>query len=161
MLGLDRLPKNVQDNISYVLVGVAVFALLFGFLIAPQIKSISQNKRELSVKKRELAEFERLLEAYKSLPVKVKSSNNGKSLLAKVDFISSELSLKKRMEQIKAIDSSKKNKDRVDVRFGNLNIKEITDLILNLKRDNIKIKKAKLKDNDLDGLWILSLSLEG
>ena len=68
MLGLDRLPKNVQDNISYVLVGVAVFALLFGFLIAPQIKSISQNKRELSVKKRELAEFERLLEAYKSLP---------------------------------------------------------------------------------------------
>ena len=100
-------------------------------------------------------------EAYKSLPVKVKSSNNGKSLLAKVDFISSELSLKKRMEQIKAIDSSKKNKDRVDVRFGNLNIKEVTDLILNLKRDNIKIKKAKLKDNDLDGLWILSLSLEG
>ncbi len=161
MLGLDRLPKNVQDNISYVLVGVAVFALLFGFLIAPQTKSISQNKRELSVKKRELAEFERLLEAYKSLPVKVKSSNNGKSLLAKVDFISSELSLKKRMEQIKAIDSSKKNKDRVDVRFGNLNIKEVTDLILNLKRDNIKIKKAKLKDNDLDGLWILSLSLEG
>ena len=161
MLGLDRLPKNVQDNISYVLVGVAVFALLFGFLIAPQTKSISQNKRELSVKKRELAEFERLLEAYKSLPVKVKSSNNGKSLLAKGDFISSELSLKKRMEQIKAIDSSKKNKDRVDVRFGNLNIKEVTDLILNLKRDNIKIKKAKLKDNDLDGLWILSLSLEG
>ena len=34
-------------------------------------------------------------------------------------------------------------------------------LILNLKRDNIKIKKAKLKDNDIDGLWILSLSLEG
>ena len=161
MLGLDRLPKNVQDNISYVLTGILIFALLFGLLINPQIKSISQNKRDLSIKKRELAEFESLLESYKSLPVKVKSSNRGKSLLAKVDFISSELSLKKRMEQIKAVDSSKRNKDRVDVRFGNLNIKEVTDLILNLKRDNIKIKKAKLKDNDLDGLWILSLSLEG
>ena len=130
-------------------------------MIAPQIKSITQNKRILAIKKRELAEFELLLKSYKSLPVKIKSSNNGKSLLAKVDFISSELSLKKRMEQIKAVGTSKKNKEAVDVKFGNLNIKEVTDLILNLKRDNIKIKKAKLKDNDLDGLWILSLSLEG
>ena len=160
MLGLDRLPKNIQDIIAYILVGLIIFAILFFGFILPQNSNIKQNKRILSAKKKELVEVQKLLKEYKSLPVVSKTSNSGRSLLARVDSISSELSLKKRMGQIKSL-SSKKNREGADVRFDNLNIKEITDLILILKRDKIRIVRARLKDNDIDGLWNLSLILEG
>lgn len=160
MLGLDRLPKNIQDNIAYILVGISIFAILFLGIIMPQNNSIKENKKLLSAKKKEIVEIEKLVEEYKSLPVVSSSSNSGKSLLARVDSISTELSLKKRMGQIKSL-SSKKNKEGADVRFDHLNIKEITDLILTLKRDKIKIVRARLRDNDIDGLWNLSLILEG
>lgn len=160
MLGLDRLPKNIQDNIAYILVGISIFAILFLGIIMPQNNSIKENKKLLSAKKKEIVEIEKLVEEYKSLPVVLSSSNSGKSLLARVDSISTELSLKKRMGQIKSL-SSKKNKEGADVRFDLLNIKEITDLILTLKRDKIKIVRARLRDNDIDGLWNLSLILEG
>lgn len=160
MLGLDRLPKNIQDNIAYILVGISIFAILFLGIIMPQNNSIKENKKLLSAKKKEIVEIEKLVEEYKSLPVVSSSSNSGKSLLARVDSISTELSLKKRMGQIKSL-SSKKNKEGADVRFDLLNIKEITDLILTLKRDKIKIVRARLRDNDIDGLWNLSLILEG
>ena len=161
MLGLDRLPKNVQDNIAYVLVGISIFAILFLGVIMPQNNSIEQNKKVFYAKKKELVEVQELLEEYKSLPiVSANTSNIGRSLLARVDSISSELSLKKKMGHIKSL-SSKKNKEGADVRFDSLNIKEITDLILTLKRDKIRIVRARLRDNDIDGLWNLSLILEG
>ena len=160
MLNLNKLPKNVQDNIAYVLVGFVVFLLLFWGFVLPQTKSIKQNKEIFFAKRKELVELERLLAEYKSLPPVVSSSHKGQSLLARIDSISSELSLKKKMGHIKSI-SAKKNKEGADVKFDNLNIKDVTDLILILKRDKIKIVRARLKDNDLDGLWSLSLVLEG
>lgn len=160
MFNLNKLPKNVQDNIAYILICFSIFSLLFFGFILPKTKIIKQDKAILLVKKKDIVEIDRLLAEYKSIPSELDSLNKGKSLLAKVDSISNELSLKKKMGHIKSV-SAKKNKEGADVKFDNLNIKEVADLILILKRDKIKIVRLRLKDNDLDGLWNLSLVLEG
>ena len=160
MFNLNKLPKNVQDNIAYILICFSIFSLLFFGFILPKTKIIKQDKAILLVKKKDIVEIDRLLAEYKSIPSELDSLNKGKSLLAKVDSISNELSLKKKMGHIKSV-SAKKNKEGADVKFDNLNFKEVTDLILILKRDKIKIVRLRLKDNDLDGLWNLSLVLEG
>lgn len=157
---IDEIKKFTENNPSSAWVIVIVLAV-FLFCAASIPSSLSKIKAEkelLAETKTDMAEIEHLLSEYKSLP-DVKRIRRNTSIPATVERIATELSIVKKMRDIKSL--TKKKKNGAEVKFTNLSGREITALLYRLNEENIKVVKSNFKDNSAKGLWTVSLILEG
>ncbi len=159
MINLNSLPESSQKLLTGILCLITVLIIISVLVITP-LKNAEENKNRLIKLKGEVSQIEKLLSEYKALPKPLKKVGGNVSLLASIETITLELSIKKKMGQIKSL-SAEKNKEGADVKFNNLSGSELTKLLLRLRQENIAVIKARFRDNDLDGLWNVSLILEG
>lgn len=155
---LESLPEEAKQNLSYILAGMAIIALFLAFII-PMAGASAKYRAEAAQKQAEFEKAKKLLAEYRSYPKDTRGSKNRRSILASIETTAQSLSVKKKMGQIKSMPAGK-GREGADVTFSDLDAKEIASLLSALQKEKITASKIKMKDNDLDGLWNVSLVLE-
>ena len=155
----DSMSGGPKGGVTMVVAAAAIIAI-FASIIIPLAGQAGKNRERAARARAEMTEIGMMIGEYNSLPKTAKRKRGGKSILASVEDSARKSSVKRNMGQIKNL-SAGKGREGADVTFTNIDARQLADLLMKLQDENVAVRKMRIKDNDMDGLWNVSLVLEG
>lgn len=148
-----------REKILYIVSFAAIFLVLyFLVLIMPVKGKISRAQKQLAATEANWSKFQTALGEYRALPAADTASRSG-SLLSNIETIVQKTALSDSVSYLKPF-TSQKSAEGAEIKLDNISGESLLSFLHEAQQKQIKVVKANLTDNDLDGLWTVKLFLE-